>query len=236
MGLDGVELVMEFEEEFGIELKDEEAVETETPRMVVDLIYSKLKNIDEHTCQTQRTFYILRKAFVKMFELERKSITPDMRFRSLIDKSKEKEIWEQIRIAIAARRWPEFIRPLWMSRVLIAAGFAIFIVTFCTVIFYSVRVGLVDAQGITTAAFLGILPVIPFAIIAARLTRPWKIYIPPEFKSIRDLIPYAVTSDRIKWDREVVSIRVKQIVMEQLGLEESYYTEDSRFIEDFNMD
>ncbi len=61
MGLDGVELVMEF----GIELKDEEAVELETPRMVVDLICSKLKNIDEHTCQTQHSFYILRNAFVK---------------------------------------------------------------------------------------------------------------------------------------------------------------------------
>ncbi|MHC4537036.1 MAG: acyl carrier protein [Planctomycetota bacterium] len=236
MGLDGVELVMEFEEEFGIEIKDEEAVEIKTPRMVVDLICSKLKNIDEHTCQTQRTFYILRNAFVKMFGLERKSITPDISFRNFIEKSKEKEIWEQIRKAIAARDWPKLVRPLLMSRVLSAIGFAIFGVTICAVIYYQVRVGLADVEGIFFAACLGILLVIPYAIIAARLTRPWKIYIPLEFKSIRDLIPYAVTSNQIKWDREVVSIRVKQIVMEQLGLEESYYTEDSRFIEDFNID
>jgi acyl carrier protein len=38
MGLDGVELVMSFEEAFGIELKDEEVTETRTPRMVIDLI------------------------------------------------------------------------------------------------------------------------------------------------------------------------------------------------------
>ena len=210
MGLDGVELVMEFEEEFGIELKDEEASEVLTQRMVVDLICSKLKNIDGHTCQTQRTFYILRKAFVKMFDLERKSITPDMPFRNLIDKSKEKEIWEQIEIDISARRWPELIRPLWMSRTLIVAGCAIFCVMFCTAIYSQLRVGLADMQGVVSAAFFGILLVIPYAAIAVIITMPWKIYIPLQFKSIRDLIPYAVTSDRIKWDREVVSIRVKQ--------------------------
>jgi len=236
MGLDGVELVMEFEEEFGIELKDEEAVEIVTPRMVVDLICSKLKNIDEHTCQTQRTFYILRKAFVKMFDLDRKSITPDMPFRNLIEKSKEKEVWEQIEIDISARRWPEFIRPLWMSRTLGAVGFTIFSLTICTAFYKFVLVDHIDiVEGIFYAAILGIFLVILFGIIAAKLTRPWKIYIPPVFKSVRDLIPYAVTSDQIKWDREVVSIRVKQIVMEQLGLKESKYTEDSRFAEDFGL-
>lgn len=237
MGLDGVELVMEFEEEYGIEFKDEEAVNCVTPRMVIDLICSKLKNIDEHTCQTQRTFYILRKAFITMFGLERKLIKPDMPFRNLIEKSKEKEIWEHIRIAIAARNWPELVRPLWMSRILGTIGFAIFSVTICTAFYKFVFVDHIDiVGGILFAAISGIWIVIPFAIITLRLTRPWKIYIPPEFRSIRDLIPYAITSDRVRWDREGVSIRVKQIVMDQLGLEESYYTEDSRFIEDFNID
>jgi len=235
MGLDGVELVMEFEEEFGIELKGEEFINAFTLRMVFDLIYSKLQNIDGRTCQTQQAFYILRKAFVKMFDLDRKSIKPDMQFRNLIPKSQEKEIWEQIRIAIAARSWPELMRPLWMSRTIIAAGFAIFCMASYTAIYYQIRAGFADVKGITGAAFLGILLVIPFAIIAARLTHPWKVYVPLQFKSVRDLIPYAITSDRIKWDREGVSIRVKQIVMEQLAVKESKYTEDSRFVEDFGM-
>jgi len=237
MGLDGVELVMEFEEEFGIEIKDEEAVNCVTPRMVIDLICSKLKNLDKHICQTQRTFYILRKVFIKIFGLERKSTKPDMSFRNLIEKSKQKEIWEQIRIAIAARNWPELVRPLWMSRILGTIGFAIFSVTICTTFYKLVFVDHIDiVGGILFATLLGIWVVIPFAFITLRLTRPWKIYIPLEFKTIRDLIPYAITSDRVRWDREGVSIRVKQIVMEQLGIEESYYTEDSRFIEDFNID
>jgi hypothetical protein len=87
MGLDGVELVMEFEEAFGVELKDEEVTEIRTPRMVIDLIFSKLKATDERICQSQPAFYILRKVFMNVLGLDRKSITPDMQFRSLIPRS-----------------------------------------------------------------------------------------------------------------------------------------------------
>ena len=93
MGLQGVELVTDLEEAFGIELKDDEVVESLTPRMIGDVIFTKLKATDEHICQSQRAFYILRKAFLNMFNLERKSIKPDTRFRDLIGRSQEKEIW-----------------------------------------------------------------------------------------------------------------------------------------------
>src|SRR3990170_8243586 len=99
MGLDGIELVMEFEEAFGVELKDEEVTKTVTPRMVIDLIFSKLKMADERVCRSQRAFYMVRKVLVQTFGLERKSITPDLRFRDCIPKTREKEAWEQIRAA-----------------------------------------------------------------------------------------------------------------------------------------
>lgn len=40
------------------------------------------------------------------------------------------------------------------------------------------------------------------------------IYIPSRFKTVRDLVPYAITSDQIKWTREQVSVLVRQIVTE----------------------
>ena len=55
--------------------------------------------------------------------------------------------------------------------------------------------------------------------------------------TIRDVIPCAITSDRMTgWTREDVVLVVKRLVMEQLAVDESAYTEDSRFYEDFNLD
>ena len=158
-----------------------------------------------------------------------------MPFRNLIEKTKEQEIWEQIKNSISARDWPGLVFLLWMSRVLFITGFIVFCVTFCAVIYSQLRVGFIDLNGIITAAVLGVLLVVLYVVIAAIIASPWRIYILPEFKSIRDLIPYAITSDRVRWDRETVSIHVKRIVVEQLGLSESDYTEDSRFVEDFGM-
>ena len=84
---------------------------------------------------------------------------------------------------------------------------------------------------------LGLLGASLFGIVVALLTRPFRVHIPNRFKSIRDVIPYAMTSDRIAgWTREDVAGVVKRLTMDQLGLQESEYTEDSRFAEDFRMD
>lgn len=230
MGLQGVELVMDLEEAFGIELKDDEVVESLTPRMIGDVIFTKLKATDEHICQSQRAFYILRKAFLNMFNLERKSIKPDTRFRDFIGRSQEKEIWGQLRVAIAARSWPGLARPLWMSRLLIGVTLAIFGMTNIKV-YAAIR----SFRGIEIGFIAGIVLAAVFAHIAAKLTHPWKVRIPPRFKSVRDMIPYAITSDRVKWTREQVSILVKQTVMENLRIKESEYTEDSRFVEDLGL-
>jgi len=224
MGLQGVELIMDFEEAFGIELTDGEAIESVTPRMMGDAIFSKLKATDERTCQSQRAFYILRRALVKMFNVDRKSIKPDTRFRDFIEKSREKEIWEQMRLAVAARSWPKLTLPLTVSRFLTAATLAILSMMVYAAICSS-ELGCVG----------GIILLVVFLRISNELAPPYRNYIPPRFKTVRDLVPYAITSDQIKWTREQVSVLVKQIVTEALGVKESEYTEDSRFVEDLGM-
>ncbi len=88
MGLDSVELVMEFEEAFGVELKDEEVTRIVTPRAVIDLIFSKLKTAGESICRSQRAFYTIRRVLITAFGLERNAVTPDLRFRDWIPKAR----------------------------------------------------------------------------------------------------------------------------------------------------
>lgn len=111
MGLDGVELVMALEESFGVELKDDEVINTVTPRMVGDLIFSKLAVADEKTCQTQRAFYVLRRGVMKLLGLRRAQVTPGTRLRDIFPRREERILWPKLGVAVAARNWPTLERP-----------------------------------------------------------------------------------------------------------------------------
>ena len=228
MGLDGVELVMALEESFGVELKDDEVFETVTPRKVVDLIYSKLQTTDKAVCQSQRAFYILRNAFIRTFDLKRSDVSLDMEFRSLIPRKEEREAWPRIQAAVSARHWPDLSRPVWMRRLITASSLALLVL----VAFASLRLH----WGLTVGVITGIALSILFACLATRFTIPFMQYLPARLQTVRDLVPLAITSDSITWTRKQVSTLVKQVVMEQLGVPESKYTEDSHSIDDFGMD
>lgn len=231
MGLEGIELVMEFEDTFGIQVKDEEIEKFTTPRTAGDLIFSKLHDKDENRCQSQRAFYMLRGVFGKMFHVDRKSMRPDMQFRHLIPKEQEKEKWEQIRAAVSARTWPALELPVWMSRLLVAAASVIFVAVIVGMAYLSRNIVIGSFVGF----YLGMVLVLVLLIAADKTISPLRIFIPSRFQCVRDIIPYAITSDRMKWTREGVSLVVREIVTEQLGIDKSDYTEDSRFVEDFGL-
>ena len=97
MGLDGIEMIMAIEEAFGVELSVDEYVQAKTPRLAGDIIFSKLQATDEKLCQTQRAFYLLRKALVKRFGLKRAEITPNTEFRSLVPPEQELDFWNGLK-------------------------------------------------------------------------------------------------------------------------------------------
>lgn len=227
MGLDGVELVMALEEGFGVDLDDDKVFEAVTPRKIGDLIFSKLRTTDQAVCQTQRAFYILRRGFVRTLNLKRADVSLDMRFRSLVPAEKEREVWPRLQAAVAARHWPQLSRPVWMTRLATACSLAV--LALAVVVSFRLH------WGLTIGLFMGTPLAIAFAILASRLTTPFRQYIPARLQTVRDLVPLARTSDSVTWTREQVSTLVKQLVMEQLGVPESTYAEDSHFIDDFGM-
>lgn len=156
MGLDSVELVMEFEEAFGVELKDEEAIKLRTPGMVIE---------------------------------------------------------------------PSLVRP----GPLVAALYALACAVFLGVFFVALPIG------IAGAALYAALGTLVFAFVAILATERCRTRIPQDLRRIRDLVPYAGSSDRIEWTRQKVATVVKVIVMEQLGLSESDYREDADFAKDLGL-
>jgi len=226
MGLDGVELVMAAEEAFGVTLTESETWEVKTARMLGDLIFSKLQSTDQSVCQSQRAFHLLRKAFMRHFNLPRSAVTLDMPFKKLIRRSQEKEIWVDLKRAVYARSWPECERPLWLRWTLV-------LLTLATP--FAVWRYLHRALGADVAALIGLVAMLAIGMVAARATRRFKTRIPAGITRVRDIIPFAVTSDQVKWTRDQVSDVVQKLVIEQLGIPEAKYREDADFIKDLGM-
>lgn len=229
MGLDFVEFVLTCEEQFGVQISDDEVLNCETPRILGDTIFAKLQRTEEGKCQTQRAFYLLRRAFLSTAQGTRESISPATPLRELIPKGGRGTHWDRLRQAVRARRWPELCRPTWL---------------FVLLLFPPVLVSAATAYIASTigpfAAVLGVFAAVPVllscAISEAALTRPLRTHVPSHLKCIRDLVPYALTSDELKWTRGQVSQLVRQIVIKQLGVPEAKYHEDLHFFRDLRID
>ena len=231
MGLDGVELVMAFEESFGISINDADPAAAVTPGMVVALICRQLEMTDARTCQTQRAFYLLRRALMNLTQKPRRAITPTTPLRDLFDTRDARVIWSQLKEAVEARGWPKLSRPPWLQNLLLG-----------TFVFLALGLpfllGRLCAGWFLSAYFFVIMFMVTLLLMwgATVATRLLLRAIPRSIKTVGDLTPWVLTSKQIQWTRELVSKRVKEIVIEQLGLAETKYSEDANFVRDLGVD
>ena len=105
MGLDIVELVMGFEEEFGTEIPDEAAGLMETPRHVLDYLMARLPTVPSEGCETQRTFYRLRKAFRPVLP-DAPEMSPRTRLGEISSARAWPHVWAVARVAAGGWEWP----------------------------------------------------------------------------------------------------------------------------------
>lgn len=98
MGLDAVELILGWEEAFGIQISDDEAFTLHTPKEAIDLISEKLcaSEIDVGVCPTIRAFFCIRQAFQTVVGLQRQQILLDSKLRDLLPKSQRHNIWKKV--------------------------------------------------------------------------------------------------------------------------------------------
>jgi len=97
MGLDSVEIVMAWEESFGISISDDEAMTLRTLGLAVDLIAQKLDARDEpqRPCLTARAFHRLRDSIINVANVPRESFRPDARLKALISTDR-RHTWQAV--------------------------------------------------------------------------------------------------------------------------------------------
>jgi acyl carrier protein len=77
MGLDSIELLMEVEKTFGINIPDKEAEKIRTVGDFYEVVWHHLYDRHSNKCTSQVLFYKLRKAFNEQFAVDRNSVYPD---------------------------------------------------------------------------------------------------------------------------------------------------------------
>jgi hypothetical protein len=228
MGLDGIELILAFEEAFGVEFTDQDAEQIRTPGDVVRFVLSKRGAAKAEICISQRAFFRVRKILCANGVL-RSALRPETRLDSIFSAQGRSEKWEQCRGDISQLRWPNLVRPNWLARlltVLVIAAAACAALTFSD-----------GMEAVLATIFIAI----PFGLFARRLTKRFAVCF-PEMSTIGDLArsvamgTKGLLADNEALDRATVSKMVKQIVMNQIGIRESQYGEEKQFVRDLGVD
>jgi len=227
MGLDYVELIMATEEAFGIKFSSDDVYSLDTPGKVVDYIYERVSQDKNGKCASQQAFYLLRKAIQSVFHLDRKIIKLETPIRSFITNIKDGKSWFELQSALGARTWPKLRRPAWLRHTLVVTVLAL------PILFFMYLYPIIGSEG---ASILSIITMIIIGIILYKLTKSLRNTIPNHGGCVKNLIQYAQTSSDITWTRHDISCLFRQVVIEQIGIKESQYREDARFIEDLGME
>jgi len=120
MELEGVELILRFEDEFSISISDEEAGAARTVGDLYNLVIGKLDG--STSCASGRVFYLTRKAIVDTMGLPRRSVRPSTWLEPVFPKLTRIQRWKEIAVRSQldfprlehAKRWREGLMLLGM--------------------------------------------------------------------------------------------------------------------------
>ncbi|MCL2523814.1 MAG: phosphopantetheine-binding protein [Betaproteobacteria bacterium] len=222
MGLDSIELVLAFEDEFGISIDDADAAELVTPRAVADYVIGRLGNVSgaRGHCLSQAGFYRIRSALVRQFGALRKDVRPDTPIRNFLGRNIRRQ-WLELGKAIDASQLPSL-----ECRKSIA---------------YPLLIG-IPVSGLTLAVLAGasrwwlVSAIILFFLAALIAIEKLSDLIPKNLTTIASLVPYTRVKNPEEWTRDYVLQKVIQITSMQLGVPIEKIQPDSHFVDDLGMD
>jgi acyl carrier protein len=226
MGLDSVELVMEFEDEFGIEIPDEDCEHLGTIGAVIRYIAARQSLQATLGCPTARAFYALRRMFRDEFNVSRKRVRPNSRVLALVDKSQRTSLDKRplaLGVDIATIRGRADPGSLFM----VVAGLGTALVSYGAIV--------VGVQSAVSVAALALLVGAGVIIALAARPRHWNR------ATVRDVIlslavmDYTVaSSDELRIQN--IRDRVGAIVADQLGVNRAELSDSTSFVRDLNID
>jgi len=230
MGLDTVELVIRFEDAFGITIPDKIAADLTTPRKVTNYIFSQVNASNQPSCLSQQAFYFLRKKFVNVLGIARKEFHPENELEKLIPLKNRKENWLKMQHELGSSSLPALVRPWWLFSSLVLLSLLCFVIA-------NLFARKLDS-GSALSFLFGLLVMIAIAYVGAVATRPWQRHFRKGYEHAGDLALFLVLHNpgvfKREWTREQVAETVRGIIVDETAIED--FNEDSHFVQDMHLD
>lgn len=226
MGLDAVELLIAFEEEFEISISDEDAQAMTTPDQVTDYLFMRQHGQNQqmsspsYPCMSQQMFHQLRTVFMQEFGIERHRIRPQSSVRNLLGHDIRAQ-WKRLDLAIGGGGLPglDCSRPI---KGFIASVFPIILIWLL----------MAGAHPVLAA----VLALVSWGIAWVIATEKLADQIPQSLATIGNIVPYVVQPDKLNWSRQQILHRVIVITSRQLGIPIEKIRPDHHFVKDLGMD
>lgn len=233
MGLDLVELTLETERHFGIEIPDAAAATIRTPRQLAAFVASQLAARDALApgpCLSQHAFYRLRGVLRERRCLPSDAVRPTVLLDRLLPRDGRARLWRDLRTESGIAGWPDLARPGWLKvsiGVLVAGGFLAGLVTPWPV------------RRSRTIVAIAIAAALLLLWLCLYVTRPLQVEVHPAGYTVGDLAHLqsagvARPEPASMWTLEEVRADVRRLVSRELGVVN--FTDDSDFVRDLRAD
>lgn len=232
MGLDVVELIMDIEDEFNIEISDEEAWQAITVEKMYQCILTKVQVSNSSLCSSQKAFYLLRKALIENFNIERKTITPKTKTDLLFPKIQRGELWEKVSVNVPYK-FPELTYPT--NAIILILSISLMGGGLCS---YTLAICLKSTFISFIAALTWIVFAVVFSIILLKNLKALKLEFPHACHTIGQMAKnvlyhnsdyFGLLNEKEIWDK------LTFIISEQLGIDQKDIKPESNFVKDFNI-
>ena len=98
MGLDSVQIIVETENCFEIEIEDKAAEKMRTVGDLVDYVWDHIEHKDSKVCLTQILFFRLRHFFCKNLDITPSQFRPDSHFTDFGSRDQFKSLWGKLEL------------------------------------------------------------------------------------------------------------------------------------------
>ncbi|MDP5239159.1 phosphopantetheine-binding protein [Uliginosibacterium sp. 31-16] len=222
MGLDAVELVMTTEEEFGIDIPDQDAWQLTTPRMLADYVAKRLGAIgrkEQAHCLSQAQFYRLRAHWIKHLGAMRRQIQPDTPLKDLLH-GDLREHWRELRATICLRSLPRLQTSAFIKKIAVSTP----VLLAASILLTDFPVG-------------AMLPVLLLGWIgAALICRRVANQLPENLNAVRDLLPHiAIPENKDLLPNDILQ-RVLKTTSVYVAIPLEKIQADHDFVKDLGLD